>query len=241
MDQIQESEISPTFDGVPLKAFRLAASALLTYAVNGSVRSTSDPVYRSIVESRLGPKYSSCGDLAHWFLYRLGVRAPWINRAEFKAPLGHGWRVGLNLNLLTAPPVGACTQATAVRPVKSSDADAVAHEAIPDFESGDVFLISNVWGGHCICVTGSPDPATRTDKTAPLTVKTAEYGQPGGAAKTHVITLHKDTGLLFCGANQITSYLQLDAALGADGRAAPDLRLIDQSIVEAFKQANPAA
>jgi hypothetical protein len=90
-----------------LEASRLAASLLLTYAVSDEVRSTLDPVYRTIVEGRTGPKYSSCGDLAHWLLFRLGVRAPFINRAEYReSDGGHGWRVGLNLNLLTPPGIG---------------------------------------------------------------------------------------------------------------------------------------
>jgi len=220
------------FNDTPLQAFRLGASALLTYAVASSVKPTTDQVYRAIVEGRLAPKYSSCGDLAHWFLYRLGVRAPWINRVENK-PVG--WRVGLNLNLLHAPPVGSCAAAVAVRSKLSGDPAVVAHEAIPDFNAGDVILVSTAFGGHAICVTGAEPRA----EGAPLTVHTAEYGQPGGAAKTHVITIDKPTGVMFCGSSQITSYLTLPAALGAGPLAAPDLKLIDVAVKADFSAANP--
>jgi hypothetical protein len=245
----------PTFFGAALSAYRLAASALLTYAVAGHTRSTSDPVYRAIVEGRLGLKYSSCGDLAHWFLYRLGVRAPWINRAEFKPPQGHGWRVGLNLNLLAAPGIGTNEQAVMVRPDTrhpSTSKDAAGNPlpgaliskrtfaGIPDLEAGDTFQVSNIFGGHQLCVTGSTAPEARPDKTQPLTITTAEYGQPGGAAKTHVLTYHADSGLIFCGSSQVRFILTLPDALGAPGLVPPDLRLVDQAIVESFKRANPS-
>jgi hypothetical protein len=73
------------------------------FATKGDVgRLVTDPVYQRIVEGRdKGPKYSSCGDLAHWLLFILGVREPWVNRDENK-----GWRSGFNVNLLIAKPIG---------------------------------------------------------------------------------------------------------------------------------------
>lgn len=54
------------------------------------------PVYKAVTENRdPGPQYSSCGDLAHWLLFRMGVRSTWVNRKEHK-----GWRSGLNVSLL---------------------------------------------------------------------------------------------------------------------------------------------
>ncbi len=61
----------------------------------------SDPIYQAVVEGRDKPTkgYSSCGDLAHWLLYKLGVRTPWVNRDEHL-----GWRVGKNISKLCWPP-----------------------------------------------------------------------------------------------------------------------------------------
>ena len=66
-------------------AMRLAASLLLTWAVDDSSIATTDVKYRLIVEHRVAPKYSSCGDLPAWLYYRLGVRAPFVNRTEYGA------------------------------------------------------------------------------------------------------------------------------------------------------------
>jgi hypothetical protein len=54
--------------------------------------------------------FSTCGELPHWLLYRLGCREPWINRAAFT-----GWRGGKNITLLD---VSGCT----VRPSAGSAA-----------------------------------------------------------------------------------------------------------------------
>lgn len=65
-----------------------------------------DAVYRAVTEGRQdlardrGYPYSSCGDLAHWLLYRLGVRdRDVINRDECG-----GWRVGENISRLAGHP-----------------------------------------------------------------------------------------------------------------------------------------
>src|SRR6186713_653784 len=83
-----------------LPVLRTIATHLLDYAVCGDRgRNESDKVYDSITEHRdrgvMRAKYSSCGDLGHWLVYRLGCRETWVNRAE-----NGGWRVGLNVNLL---------------------------------------------------------------------------------------------------------------------------------------------
>jgi hypothetical protein len=208
----------PSFERVPepealdIETFRLAASMLLTYAVDGNVagvRATHDPVYRTIVEGRVAPKYSSCGDLAHWLLYRLGVRAPFVNRDEGKASIGHGWRVGLNLNLLVPPPVGQCP--VAVKPTKLA--------ALPDVLPGDLLQINNQYGGHQMCVSGVD---------ADGVVTTAEYGQPGGAQKKH--TLQLISGTLFVtgahGAYQVVSWISLADALAIPGNVGPDIQAL---------------
>lgn len=62
-----------------------------------------DAIYREVTEWRdPGPGYSSCADLAHWLLYRLGVRADWINRDEHQ-----GYRSIVNVARLVPRPVGS--------------------------------------------------------------------------------------------------------------------------------------
>ncbi len=142
------------------------AAALLRYAVaDGAGRSELDPVYRVITENRDGPtpalraRYSSCGDLAHWLLRCLGVRAAWLNRDDDGD--GQPWRSGVNLNWLCPPPIGRCTLAS------------------PDLQGspapGDIFVENNAHGGHVFCCI-EYDPTTDT-------LVTAEYGQPGGVRK----------------------------------------------------------
>jgi hypothetical protein len=124
------------------------------------------PIYRDVVEwSRKypGPKYSSCGDLPHWMLYRLGVRLPWINRYEHT-----GFRVGWNITYL------ADTRANPrVRPVRPGE----------KFESGDTIV---VWSrvdtkdAHAIVVVDH--------LPAEGILLTAEYGQPGGALRARRVT-----------------------------------------------------
>lgn len=56
----------------------------------------SSPIYKAVTENRdPGPDYSSCADLAHWMLFRMGVRSKWINRKEHL-----GWKSGMNVSLL---------------------------------------------------------------------------------------------------------------------------------------------
>jgi hypothetical protein len=73
----------------PLEIWRMCAKALCEWAcgyANG--RSKLDPVYIAVTEGRDGPtdkerkSYSSCGDLAHWMLKRLGLREDWVNRTD---------------------------------------------------------------------------------------------------------------------------------------------------------------
>jgi hypothetical protein len=82
-----------------------AAVALVEYACGGAAgRTKDDPVYLAVVEHRDVPpfraRYSSCGDLAHWLLERLGLDEPWVNRAS----LGH-YHVGANVSALAGCPV----------------------------------------------------------------------------------------------------------------------------------------
>lgn len=103
-----------TVEALTLDEYRELAAAWCDYATNGAHgRTVDDPVYRWVTEGRdPGPKYSSCGDLAHWLLARLGCRAPWLNRAE----LPGGWTVGLNVSRLvySARPVSKIPEADTV-------------------------------------------------------------------------------------------------------------------------------
>lgn len=89
-------------------------------------RSESDRLYKAITENRdTGKSYSSCGDLAHWLLYRVGVRGAWLNRQEHT-----GWAVGLNVARLAF----RCPEARKPR-----------HGEI--FNPGDVLIVWNLKNG----------------------------------------------------------------------------------------------
>jgi len=116
---------------------RKFAVSLLEYACNGdSGRAETDLVYLlDVTEGRdqgaMRRKYSSCGDLAHWMLMRIGVRSRWVNRDEHR-----GWRVGMNVALLT----GGNS-----RPVLATQR----------FEPGDIVVVWNhpkAYDAHVICV-----------------------------------------------------------------------------------------
>ena len=166
------------------------AVALLEWACRGSLGvSEQDDRYRLVTEGRdHGAKYSSCGDLAHWLYYRLGVRQPWVNRAEHK-----GWRVGLNVsNLCWSPPNAQA------RPSTSADF----------FEPGDVIVVWNLPQGtdsHVLCVI--------EHDRAKGVLLTAEYGQPGGALRTRVLT--EKQGAWYIGLRRVRRRLSLQDVLGA--------------------------
>jgi hypothetical protein len=88
----------------PLEAYRIVAVALDEWACGyDKGRPKTDPVYQQIVEKRDVPStyahYSSCADRAHWRLWRLGCRLPFVNREE-RSPLPHDWHIGLNIAML---------------------------------------------------------------------------------------------------------------------------------------------
>jgi hypothetical protein len=73
---------------------RALVIGLCEAATNGAHGVTEQsPVYRAVTGGRdPGPSYSSCGDLAHWLWFRLGVRTPWINSHEL-APFRYGHNI----------------------------------------------------------------------------------------------------------------------------------------------------
>ena len=111
----------PGFAGPGITAWGPLAVRLARFAVGdidgdaeagGAGRGFADPIYRIVTENRnelarkQGWFHSSCGDLPHWLLMALGVRLPWVNRAELKGfavegyPAHPGYRIGQNISLL---------------------------------------------------------------------------------------------------------------------------------------------
>ena len=89
----------------PLHVWQRAAVALCEWACGyDQGRTKDDPVYKIVTENRDGPgreqrkHYSSCGDLGHFLLERLGVREPWINRDD--DGLFGNWKSGVNVSNL---------------------------------------------------------------------------------------------------------------------------------------------
>lgn len=130
----------------------------LDIATNGmSGRPENDHIYQAITEGRdVGAArkgYSSCGDLCHWLLYRMGVRLDWVNREENGL-----WKPGRNISRLVYGP-------SARSPVvgeKYQPGDILCIWDKEDSSDAHVFV---VWEHH-------------DDK-----VVSADYGQPGGSMR----------------------------------------------------------
>lgn len=138
--------------------YKTLAVDLLEYACNSTHgRPEGDPVYDAVTEGRdPGPGYSSCADLAHWLLYRLGVRCWWVNRSEHK---GFAWGMG------PSRLAGNCPTRIVPPGLRAK------------FEPGDILLVWNIERGekatqdlHVACMVED-----RGDS-----VTTIDYGQPGG-------------------------------------------------------------
>lgn len=146
------------------KIVRDFAAELIRYACGQYTggRAEDDPVYKRITESRdvgaMQQSYSSCGDLAHWLLFRLGCRARFVNRKEHR-----GWRSGANVSALAFSPV-------------AQDAKPTDH-----YRAGDVLIIwirSDATDAHVLVAL---------EHTQDMLVS-GEYGQPGGAVRVHHLT-----------------------------------------------------
>jgi hypothetical protein len=153
-------------DPYEIETYRLFSDVLLQHACGLHGRGENDPFYQIVTEGRdsgmFQKTYSSCGDLAHWLHFRLGVRTSWVNRREHK-----GWTSGLNVSKLAF----------------SSVALVMTPETRHNFESGDVGVIWSNKGGTDAHVFVVREPGWSGQASAP-TLHTAEYGQPGGALKT---------------------------------------------------------
>jgi hypothetical protein len=169
--------------GEEIDARRALVAPWLEWATRGGAVSEDDPRYQIVTEHRdvgaMQARYSSCGDLAHWLLYRLGVRLPWINRQEF-----HGWSVGANVSKLASNP---CVQVPTLE---------------TKFGAGDVVVIWNHPQGddaHVIVCAG--------EMASDGLITTAEYGQPGGRLGPRVFKAAN--GARTCGPRRLQRWLPL--------------------------------
>ncbi len=167
---------------------RNLAKQLLTYACNGDKcrPEKGDHVYDAVTENRdCGPKYSSCGDLGHWLLYRLGVRLGMVNRQE-----NLGWGMGKNVSKLAWCPYSK---------VPTHD-DA--------FDCGDIIIIwskPDSTDAHVMCVLEDHE----IDGTREIV--TANYGQPGGKILTSKVAYSKfgNTERMLIGQRTIQRWIPL--------------------------------
>jgi len=176
--------------GEELYARQALVQRLLDWACDGERGVSEDhPHYVDVTEGRdvgaMRAKYSSCGDLAHWLLYRLGCRAPWVNRKEHR-----GWKVGANVSLLATAP-----QSVRQLPVPGSR-----------FEPGDVLIVWNDTQGRdahvMVCYEHRPDLAR---------LVVSEYGQPGGHTRKRLMVAQN--GLLWIGTRKLQRWLPLHLVL----------------------------
>jgi hypothetical protein len=186
--------MKPGITGEEIDALRALAKPLLEYACDGGAVDEFHAHYARVTEGRdvgkMRAKYSSCGDLAHWLLYSLGVRLALVNRKDHQ-----GWRMGMNVSMLSgiqgAANVG---NLDGFRP-----------------ELGDILIVWNTPGGydaHVICVL---------DYDAELQLlTTAEYGQPGGAIRTHTLRApddHDPDQRPFIGRRRVQRWIRLAVVL----------------------------
>jgi hypothetical protein len=144
-----------------IAAYRLLARVLVNHACGGSAgRPESDPVYRDdVTEGRdagaMQRAYSSCGDLAHWLLYRLGVRESWINRREHY----RGWRAGENIAAFCWRPCPSRRPHVAER---FGAGDVLVIYSQPDSSDAHALVVLEHEGDYIL---------------------SGDYGQPGGALR----------------------------------------------------------
>jgi hypothetical protein len=118
---------------------RRGVVALCEYACGYDAgRGKSDPVYREVSEDEHGvPRahYSSCADLGHWLLWRMGVRDHRVNRNA-----NGGWRPIVNISLL-------CSLGLTAGVGENGPGEDFA------FGAGDILIIANNWpmGGDAHC------------------------------------------------------------------------------------------
>lgn len=157
-------------------------------------RTENDAVYQAVTEGRdrgaAQRNYSSCGDLAHWMLYRLGLRCQWVNREE-----NLGWVGGDLYNNITL--LQRCPEIVRTPP----------HDAL--LACGDVGVVWNTGYDAHVFVALGPVSKGR--------LLVAEYGQPGGKVQERAVT--RSGKLMKVGGRTLNRLLPLEAAIeGAESR-----------------------
>jgi hypothetical protein len=164
--------------------------ALLDWATKGGTNNEEHPNYQAVTEGRDTGKmqagYSSCGDLAHWLLFRLGCRQPWINRKEHR-----GWKVGANVSALAFSAPNAVRR-TPMTGILASPGDIFIQWNHPDGHDAHVFLC-------------------RREQRLPAQMTVAEFGQPAGHIRDRLVT-GRD-GNLYCGARRIQRWMPVDLVI----------------------------
>lgn len=178
-----------------MKELREAASEFLVMAgKDDHGRRQFDPLFEAVTEHRQGKGYSSCGDLAHWLLYRLGFRFAWVNRKEHK-----GWRVGRNLSLLCS--TGASGQnSVAALPSIGQDLDA-----------GDVLVVNahNPSKSHVVVVLAEVTlEHGATMRTAEYGQFDSDYGRASGCLSSRLVTIDQ-ARKIHLGTSSLDSVLSL--------------------------------
>jgi len=172
--------------GEEVDAICRLAPALLDWACVGGTTNETHPNYVEVTEGRDVVKgYSSCGDLAHWLLYRLGCRQEWVNRKEHR-----GWATGMNVSRLafTAP---LLVRRSPIPGIVASPGDIFIQWDRPDGTDAHVFLC-------------------RKEQRLPGQMTVAEFGQPGGHIRDRMVTARD--GYLYSG-RRIQRWLPLDLCI----------------------------
>jgi len=172
----------------------LDVRTLLVFACrNHTGRFAGDPVFEAVTEGRQHGNYSACADLAHWLLFRLGVRLGWVNRNE-----NHGWRVAVNLSKLTAEECGGSN------PIACP---AVIGEKL---EPGDIVVVdvAEPSRSHVLVIL---TPCS----LRPGEIQTAEYGQwsPVAARASAALCNRTLTSSFALGGRHVDSVLHLERVL----------------------------
>ena len=148
---------------VSLSVFQQCAVALIDYACGGAAgRDKDDPVYTEVSEGRdrgaNRVRYSSCADLYHWLMKRLGVQEKWVNRTD--DAVNGPFQVGVNVSHLAWSPI----------------AFAPAADWVPDL--GDCIMVWDKPDGTDAHVMAWLGP----DQANPGRFRTGNYGAGGMSA-----------------------------------------------------------
>lgn len=215
-----------TFDETALR--KLANDWGWRWCNGSSGRSERDPIYlNELTEGRdqgaSQAGYSSCADVIHGIWYRLGIRAPWINRKEFT-----GWRSGLNVSLLAFT-------ATAWLHGGSNGLYAAPPKPEAQFGAGDCLIVwphTNGNNAHVMMVLEYDASGKRA--------LVAEAGQPGSAVhnKQFTVAIQPDyrgrmTPCLKLGQREVQRWLPLGDVLAK----AAELGLLVDPVAPPVQQA----